>query len=123
MQNWSRSWRHTRSRTSRTTHGADGWPRPHRRHAACPAGQSRWTGGEDLSWIPLRAVFVAAVGYDHMEGSRFRHTTQLKRWRPDREPLSCTYEQLDEPVGYDLAELLPGAPAAPASFTGSLEAS
>ena len=50
------------------------------------------------------------VGYDHMEGSRFRHTAQFKRWRPDREPTSCTYAQLEEPVGYDLAGLLPGAP-------------
>lgn len=45
-----------------------------------------------------------------MEGSRFRHTAQFKRWRPDREPRSCTYEQLEEPVRFDLAELLPGAP-------------
>jgi ATP-dependent DNA ligase len=46
------------------------------------------------------------VGYDHMEGSRFRHTAQFKRWRPDREPQSCTYDQLDIPVRFDLADIL-----------------
>ena len=48
------------------------------------------------------------VGYDHMEGSRFRHTAQFKRWRPDRDPESCGYDQLEEPVSYDLAEVLGG---------------
>ncbi|MBL0885746.1 ATP-dependent DNA ligase [Myceligenerans indicum] len=75
-----------------------------------PGAVSRWTGGKDLSFTPLRPERVLEVGYDHMEGSRFRHTTQFKRWRPDREPASCTYDQLAEPVGFDLAELLPGAP-------------
>ncbi|GMA30059.1 ATP-dependent DNA ligase [Litorihabitans aurantiacus] len=85
-----------------------------------PGAQSRWSAGKDLSFTPLRPERVLEVGYDHMEGTRFRHTTQLKRWRPDREPRSCTYDQLEEPVGYDLAQLLPGAPAAPESFTGSV---
>jgi len=49
---------------------------------------------------------VVEVGYDHMEGTRFRHTTQFKRWRPDRTPESCTYEQLEEPVSYDLDDIL-----------------
>ncbi|WP_245885832.1 ATP-dependent DNA ligase [Xylanimonas oleitrophica] len=75
-----------------------------------PGAQSRWSAGKDLSYVPLRAERVLEVGYDHMEGSRFRHTAQLKRWRPDRDPASCTYAQLEEPVGYDLATLLPGAP-------------
>ncbi|MER5862909.1 ATP-dependent DNA ligase [Kitasatospora sp. NPDC002040] len=74
-----------------------------------PGGQSRWTGGKDLSWVPLRPERVCEVGYDHMEGTRFRHTTQFKHWRPDRTPESCTYAQLEEPVGYDLAELLGSA--------------
>ena len=56
--------------------------------------------------MPLDPVLVAEVGYDHMEGTRFRHTAQFKRWRPDRTPESCTYDQLEEPVGYDLAEIL-----------------
>ncbi|NOV97954.1 ATP-dependent DNA ligase [Isoptericola halotolerans] len=75
-----------------------------------PGAQSRWSAGKDLSFTPLRAERVLEVGYDHMEGARFRHTAQFKRWRPDREPASCTYDQLVEPVGYDLASLLPGAP-------------
>jgi ATP-dependent DNA ligase len=75
-----------------------------------PGAQSRWSSGKDLSFTPLRVERVLEVGYDHMEGARFRHTAQFKRWRPDREPASCTYAQLEEPVGYDLADLLPGAP-------------
>ncbi|GAA2670406.1 ATP-dependent DNA ligase [Streptomyces lunalinharesii] len=71
-----------------------------------PGGPSRWSGGKDLSWVALRPELVCEVGYDHMEGSRFRHTAQFRRWRPDRTPESCTYAQLEEPVGYDLGELL-----------------
>ena len=71
-----------------------------------PGAQSRWNAGKDLSWVPLDPVLVAEVGYDHMEGTRFRHTTQFKSWRPDRTPRSCTYDQLEEPVSYDLDEIL-----------------
>jgi ATP-dependent DNA ligase len=71
-----------------------------------PGAESRWSAGKDLSWTPLQPVLVCEVGYDHMEGTRFRHTAQFKRWRPDREPESCTYEQLEEPVSYDLGEIL-----------------
>ncbi|MCP2313469.1 ATP-dependent DNA ligase [Kitasatospora paracochleata] len=71
-----------------------------------PGAVSRWTGKKDLSWVPLRPERVIEVAYDHMEGTRFRHTTQFRRWRPDRTPDTCTYEQLDEPVSYDLGELL-----------------
>jgi len=73
-----------------------------------PGTQSRWSAGKDLSFTPLRPERVLEVGYDHMEGSRFRHTAQFKRWRPDRDPESCGYDQLEEPVGYDLAEVLGG---------------
>jgi ATP-dependent DNA ligase len=73
-----------------------------------PGTQSRWSAGKDLSFTPLRPERVLEVGYDHMEGSRFRHTAQFKRWRTDRDPESCGYEQLEEPVGYDLAEVLSG---------------
>jgi ATP-dependent DNA ligase len=73
-----------------------------------PGTQSRWSQGKDLSFTPLRPERVLEVGYDHMEGSRFRHTAQFKRWRPDRDPESCGYDQLDEPVSYDLAEVLGG---------------
>lgn len=71
-----------------------------------PGTQSRWSAGKDLSFTPLRPERVLEVGYDHMEGRRFRHTAQFKRWRPDRDPRSCGYEQLDEPVSYDLAQVL-----------------
>ena len=71
-----------------------------------PGAQSRWNAGKDLSWVPLDPVLVVEVGYDHMEGTRFRHTTQFKRWRPDRTPRSCTYAQLEEPVSYDLGDVL-----------------
>ena len=69
---------------------------------------SRWNADKDLSFIPLRPERVLEVRYDHMEGPRFRHTAQFVRWRPDREPRSCTYAQLEEPVSFDLAEILRG---------------
>ncbi|WP_203654297.1 ATP-dependent DNA ligase [Actinocatenispora rupis] len=67
---------------------------------------SRWSAGKDLSFVPLRPERVVEVRYEHMEGVRFRHTAQFARWRPDREPRSCTYEQLEQPVSYDLADVL-----------------
>jgi ATP-dependent DNA ligase len=71
-----------------------------------PGAVSRWSAGKTLDWHPLRPDLVVEVGYDAMEGNRFRHTTQFKRWRPDRTPESCTYEQLERPVRYDLASVL-----------------
>ena len=79
------------------------------------AEHSRWNAAKDLSFTPLRPERVVEVRYDHMEGPRFRHTAQFVRWRPDRDPRSCTYEQLEEPVSFDLAEIL--APPASASAT------
>jgi ATP-dependent DNA ligase len=67
---------------------------------------SRWAASKDLSFVPLRPERVVEVRYDHMEGVRFRHTAQFVRWRPDRDPESCTYEQLEEPVKFDLADVL-----------------
>jgi ATP-dependent DNA ligase len=67
---------------------------------------SRWNNGKDLSFVPLRPELVVEVRYEHMEGVRFRHTAQFNRWRPDREPRSCTYAQLEEPVKFDLADIL-----------------
>ncbi len=67
---------------------------------------SRWQAGKDLSFVPLRPERVVEVRYDHMEGVRFRHTAQFSRWRPDRDPRSCTYAQLEEPVKFDLADVL-----------------
>jgi ATP-dependent DNA ligase len=67
---------------------------------------SRWQAGKDLSFVPLRPERVVEVRYDHMEGVRFRHTAQFSRWRPDRLPESCTYSQLEEPVRFDLGDVL-----------------
>ncbi|MGB7447517.1 MAG: ATP-dependent DNA ligase [Ornithinimicrobium sp.] len=67
---------------------------------------SRWNAGKDLSFVPLRPERVLEVKYDYMEGARFRHTAQFVRWRPDRQPSSCTYAQLERPVDFDLAEVL-----------------
>src|SRR3954453_12548648 len=76
-----------------------------------PGATSRWNAGKDLSWIALRPERVIEVAYDHMEGTRFRHTAQWRRWRDDRDPLSCTYEQLDRPVTFDLTSGLAGRPS------------
>ncbi|MFN2537825.1 MAG: ATP-dependent DNA ligase, partial [Mycobacteriales bacterium] len=67
---------------------------------------SRWNSGKDLSFVPLRPELVAEVAYDAMEGTRFRHTAQFRHWRPDRTPESCTYEQLERPVRFDVKEVL-----------------
>ena len=69
---------------------------------------SRWNAGKDLSFVPLRPERVIEVRYDHMEGERFRHTAQFNRWRPDREPRSCTYAQLDSPLTFNLGDIVPG---------------
>lgn len=71
-----------------------------------PGAVSRWNATKDLSFVPLRPELVVEVAYDHMEGNRFRHTAQWRRWRTDRDPRSCTYAQLDEPVSFDLAQIL-----------------
>jgi ATP-dependent DNA ligase len=70
------------------------------------SNSSRWNPGKELSFVPLRPERVVEVRYDHLEGRRFRHTAQFVRWRPDREPRSCTYDQLEETVGFDLADVL-----------------
>ena len=69
---------------------------------------SRWNAGKDLSFVPLRPERVVEVRYDHMEGPRFRHTAQFSRWRPDRDPRSCTYAQLEQPVTFSLSHIVPG---------------
>jgi ATP-dependent DNA ligase len=71
-----------------------------------PGAVSRWNAKKDLSFIPLRPELVVEVAYDHMEGDRFRHTAQFRRWRTDRTPKSCTYEQLERPIAYDLDDIL-----------------
>jgi ATP-dependent DNA ligase len=70
------------------------------------AEHSRWNAAKDLSFVPLRPERVVEVRYDHMEGTRFRHTAQFVRWRTDRDPRSCGFDQLEEPVGFNLANIL-----------------
>ena len=67
---------------------------------------SRWNSAADKHWIPVRPERVAEVAYDQMEGDRFRHTVRFLRWRPDRDPASCTFDQLDVPLDYDLHDVL-----------------
>jgi ATP-dependent DNA ligase len=73
-----------------------------------PGAVSRWSGGKDLSWEPLRPELVAEVGYDHMQGGRFRHTAQFRRWRSDKRPRDCTYAQLEVVAPHELAEIFAG---------------
>jgi len=72
-----------------------------------PGGQSRWSKGKDLSWEPLRPELVVEVAYDHMQGDRFRHTAQFRRWRPDKKPTDCTYAQLEVVPPQELAAIFP----------------
>ena len=70
-----------------------------------PGGQSRWSAGKDLSWEPLRIERVCEVKYDHLQGDRFRHAATFLRWRPDRSPRDCTYDQLDVTPAYQLQDI------------------
>jgi ATP-dependent DNA ligase len=74
---------------------------PHRR----PGMESRWSAGKDLSWEPLRPELVVQVAYDHMQGDRFRHTAQSRRWRDDKRPRDCTYDQLEVVPPHELAAI------------------
>jgi ATP-dependent DNA ligase len=73
-----------------------------------PGGQSRWSQGKDLSWEPLRPELVVEVAYDYMQGSRFRHTAQFRRWRTDKKPSDCTYAQLEVVPPEELAVIFTG---------------
>jgi ATP-dependent DNA ligase len=70
-----------------------------------PGAKSRWSQDKDLSWEPLRAELVVEVAYDHMQGSRFRHTAQFRRWRTDKKPSDCTYAQLEVVAPHELAAI------------------
>jgi ATP-dependent DNA ligase len=72
-----------------------------------PGGQSRWSQGKDLSWEPLRPELVVEVAYDHMQGDRFRHTAQFRRWRTDKKLTDCTYAQLEVVPPQELAAIFP----------------
>jgi ATP-dependent DNA ligase len=70
-----------------------------------PGGTSRWNRGKDLSWEPLRPERVCEVSYDHLQGTRFRHATHFLRWRPDKSPQDCRYDQLDQRAAYELQKI------------------
>jgi ATP-dependent DNA ligase len=72
-----------------------------------PGGQSRWSGTKDLSWEPLRIELVVEVAYEHMQGTRFRHLAHFRRWRPDKAPKDCTYEQLEIVPPQELMNIFP----------------
>jgi ATP-dependent DNA ligase len=74
-----------------------------------PGGQSRWSAGKDLSWEPLRIERVCEVKYDHLQGDRFRHATQFVRWRPDKPPQACRYDQLEVTAPYALKKVFGAA--------------
>jgi ATP-dependent DNA ligase len=86
-------------------HGAETAQGGHR----MPGGQSRWSQGKDLSWEPLRAELVVEVAYEHMQGDRFRHMAQFRRWRPDKQPSDCTYSQLEVIAPLELTEIFAGS--------------
>ena len=70
-----------------------------------PGGASRWSQGKDLSWEPLRIERVCEVKYDHLQGDRFRHATTFLRWRDDKRPADCRYDQLETTPPAELAEI------------------
>jgi ATP-dependent DNA ligase len=70
-----------------------------------PGGQSRWSAGKDLSWEPVRVELVCEVKYDHMQGDRFRHAAFFQRWRPDKAPSECRYDQLEVTTPYELEKV------------------
>jgi ATP-dependent DNA ligase len=74
-----------------------------------PGAQSRWSAGKDLSWEPLRIERVVEVKYDHLQGDRFRHATHFLRWRPDKRPLECRYDQLEVTTPYALSQIFGAA--------------
>jgi len=73
-----------------------------------PGATSRWNRGKDLSWEPLRLELVAEVGYDHLQGDRFRHATHFKRWRPDKPVKDCRYDQLEVTRPFELGKIFGG---------------
>jgi ATP-dependent DNA ligase len=70
-----------------------------------PGAQSRWSAGKDLSWEPLRVERVCEVKYDHLQGDRFRHAAVFLRWRADKQPRDCRYDQLEVTPAYELAKV------------------
>jgi hypothetical protein len=85
-----------------------------------PGARSRWNATKDLSFEPVRPELVVEAAYEHLQGNRLRHTAQFRRWRPDRDPESCTYDQLDAAVPMLLAEVFGAGVIGPGGLaTGS----
>ena len=80
-----------------------------------PGATSRWNAGKDLSWEPLRPERVCEVAYDHMQGDRFRHAAHFRRWRTDKAPRECRYDQLEVTPAYELERVFGARPAGGAS--------
>jgi ATP-dependent DNA ligase len=85
-----------------------------------PGAQSRWSAGKDLSWEPLRVERVCEVKYDHLQGERFRHAAVFLRWRPDKPPEECTYEQLEVTTPYELAKVFGARAINPDNKSGGI---
>ena len=85
------------------------WAAANEQVTRMPGGQSRWSAGKDLSWEPLRIERVCEVKYDHMQGDRFRHAAVFQRWRPDKPPKDCRYDQLEVTTPYELAKVFGAA--------------
>src|SRR5438105_6197702 len=89
------------------SHPWQAWADPESVSGRMPGGQSRWSQGKDLSWEPLRPDLVVEVAYDHMQGDRFRHTAQFRKWRSDKKPTDCTYAQLEVVPPQEIAAIFP----------------
>jgi ATP-dependent DNA ligase len=89
------------------------WSRPDAHgNQRMPGGQSRWSAGKDLSWEPVRIERVCEVKYDHMQGDRFRHAAIFLRWRPDKAPGDCRYDQLEVTTAFELSQVFGAASSA-----------
>jgi len=88
-----------------TRHPWRKWAEVQAESGRMPGGQSRWSAGKDLSWEPLKVERVCEVKYDHMEGDRFRHPPVFLRWRPDKKPKDCRYDQLEVTPAYELEKV------------------
>ena len=90
--------------------------------ARMPGGASRWSAGKDLSWEPLRIEQVCEVKYDHLQGDRFRHAATFLRWRPDKEPGDCRYDQLEVTPAFELSKVFSSGSKAAAIHSAPAEA-
>jgi ATP-dependent DNA ligase len=90
---------------ARTLHPWREWADAQAPSQRMPGGQSRWSAGKDLSWEPIRVERVCEVRYDHLQRDRFRHATTFLRWRPDKPPQDCRYDQLEVTPAYELEKV------------------